>query len=216
MAEQERGGSAFRRRQPGRSGWAVAAIVCSCAVFCLPLTLLGTLLGVVAIAHVRALPGRRGLGLAVAAVIIGGLTTSLWAAGAVWWDRAVREPVRRGPVEAIAAGLSGDASRFQAAFYDRSPIPPDEAESFLEEMRRRYGPRVSLAPGEGRAPTAPLMQRGRVGCPYTLVHADGTARMEAVFVIYEPDDSRLVLRFESLTIIDPPNPPLRFPAEAGP
>lgn len=214
---------AFVRRQPGLSGWALAAVLLAVAVMCPPLPLIGALLGLKALHHVNAVPGRRGRGLALTAITVGLAATIAWTAAAIWWDRSVRQPIRRGPDAALAAGLAGDVAGFQAGFAT-GPVDAGAADAFLQELERRYGSYVGLSPADAavRVPPAdadpePVMRGGRVTCPYEL-HFARQQRVPALatFQVFAPGDG-LVRRFTALEILDPPRPPLRYPpSDAAP
>ena len=100
------------------SGWAIAAFLCSLAVFCPPLTILSPLLAVRALYHIKTAPGRKGRGQAILALVLGGLTTLGWSWGAWWWNGNIRWPMIQGPVESMRAGLSGDLEGFKSGFFE--------------------------------------------------------------------------------------------------
>jgi hypothetical protein len=203
------------RRQPGTSGWAVAALTFSVAI-CPPLCLIGVLLGIKALQHVAAVPGRRGRGMAVAAIVLGLVATAGWTAAATWWHLNARRPMLEGPRRPLAAGLAGDPAAFQAGFaVEEAGAGRPEAEAFLAEVGRRYGGLVTMVVADraGRR-DRPVMQNGRVTIPYSVTFTDGRIDALASFLVFDPATRRMVLDFEWLVLLDADRGHLAYPASA--
>ena len=136
-ADQEGGEFA---EPPRTSGLAIASLVCS-LVFCCPLTtLLGPLLGAIAIAMIGGNPARKGKGVAAAGIIIGLLLSAAWAGMIYVGYTTVVKPTMVGPLEEIKALQDGDYDTFRATMFgDLAGLSDDELRVFGEELESRYG-----------------------------------------------------------------------------
>ncbi|MHC4080309.1 MAG: DUF4190 domain-containing protein [Planctomycetota bacterium] len=201
--------------QPRRvSLWALLSLLCGVAVFCPVTSVLGPLLGLVALAEIRRKPQRTGRRLAVAGITIGLLATAGWAATARWWHVNARVPMLRGPVEALAAGLGGDVAGFRVGFAGGGAAD-DGAQAFLEEVGGRYGRLVGSAqrPSSQETDPAPAdMSRPRI--VYLFEFESGPVETEAQFVVWEPGQG-LVLKFAWLAFRDQESGDLVYPASAA-
>ncbi|MHC4766770.1 MAG: DUF4190 domain-containing protein [Planctomycetota bacterium] len=194
--------------------WALLSLLCGVAVFCPVTSVLGPLLGVVALGEIRRKPARSGTRLAVTGIVIGLLATAGWAATARWWHVNAREPMLQGPAEALAAGLDGDVARFRAGFVGRATAD-DEARAFLDEVAGRYGRLVGSTQRPSFAETAPVQadtRRPRVA--YTFEFESGPVEAEAEFVVWAPGQG-LVLEFAWLAFRDQELGHLVYPASAA-
>jgi len=189
--------------------------VCSVILFCLPISVLGGVLGVKALREVRIRPAVRGRGLAMAAIVIALLNIGLWSAGAVWWHANFRRPMLHGPIEAIRAGQAGDVASFRAGFILDS-VPSDEAcAGFLNDLTARYGRLLAMRQvDDGRAPPD-RYQLGSYRIPYQMEFETGPIMAEGLFVISTPQEG-LVARFAWLAVRDPARGDMVFPASAAP
>ncbi len=204
----------IRRRGAGTSGWALAAALCSSVFFCPLLTLIGPILGVRALFHINALPGRRGRGLALAGIIVGSLASLWWLVVALWWNANARRPMIEGPRVAMQAGQAGDLPAFKSAFTGAGASASDEeARAFLDELTRRYGPLRLSIQGSAEDRQGPAMTDGRVSIPYELIFSGGsTVQARAEFIVTEPGSLRPTLKFGSIHVIDPQEGDLAYPA----
>ncbi|MHC5003824.1 MAG: hypothetical protein ACYTJ0_11945 [Planctomycetota bacterium] len=194
------------------SGWALAAFLLASAVLCPPLPLIGALLGIRALSHVRAVPGRGGHRLAVAAILLGLAATIGWTAAGWWWNGHVRRPILAGPAAALDAGFAGDLAGFRDGFTARAASEAD-AGRFLQELAARYGAWRGLEPGRDAAAAAGApMTAGGVDCPYRLRFDRQTVDAVARFVIFEPG-AGFVGGFGRLEVLDPDRGRLVYPPE---
>ena len=200
---------------PRTSGWAISALLCSLAVFCPPLTILSPLLAVRALYHIKTAPRRKGRGLAIMALVLGGLTTLGWGWGAWWWNGNIRMPMIRGPLEALRAGTTGDLAGFKSGFFGDGAISSDEeAGRFLSELESRYGRLLSMAQwkGQGAAPAGYQMRGYRI--TYLMSFETGPINAEGSFVITSADHPGFIGRFVWLALFDEEQGDLVYPASA--
>ncbi len=199
---------------PRTSRWSIAAILCSSAIFCPPLALVGPLLGVYALIDIRRRPHLKGRRLAVAGMVIGLLVTAGWIRGAWWWDRNARAPMLTGPRTAFAAGFAGDLKGFKAEFIGDAATARDaEVATFIVKLRRRYGEFIDCASDEeGQVDGSALDQAG-VSIPYTLRFERAEVEARAVFHVWAEDEPGLVLKFSSVVVLDPEEGDLAYPQE---
>jgi hypothetical protein len=153
-----------------RSGWAVAALFCSMAIFCPVLTLLGPMLGLRALVQISTHPNRFGKGMAWTAVVLGLAATSAWISLAIWWNFNARPLMLHGPREAIHAGYAKDWQGFrQSLSADAAAASDEEIKQFFAQLESRYGPFIDsaqtpdaksiISPDGGRAVTISYLLR---------------------------------------------------------
>jgi hypothetical protein len=195
------------------SPWAVAAALCGMFVLCPLATMAAPLLGVRALADIRANPGRRGRRLAYGAIVMGLVITAAYLGLAWWWNDNVRVPIKQGPLAELAAGFGGDVAAFEAGFVtDGIAVLPGEASSFLATLGERYGAlhgssqrviaddeRVNYGFAGGVARVA-----------YRLHFDTGAVDADAAFVLASPGRPR-VLKWSWIAIRDPDHPELVYP-----
>lgn len=193
----------------------MGALACSLFVFCLPLSLVGAVLGFKALAEIKADPGLGGRKAARAAIVIATLATLAWCAGAAWWHFTIRRPMIRGPIAALLSGQAGDLDGFRAGFTGEAAEASDEeARAFLDELSTRYGRLLAVeqAP-DGRPPTDRYQIEG-YRIPYQMEFEAGPIMAEGRFVISSPGQG-VVGRFAWLAIHDPDAGDLVFPLSAA-
>lgn len=193
------------------SGLAIASLICSC-IFCCPITtLLGPLLGLIAVLRIKSNPQLKGTGLAVVAILLGLIFTILQGFGAKFmWDNFYRVMLR-GPNDALVAGFGGDPAGFRTDFTgDAENATDPEIQAFVDDLRDRYGEFTkawihpeSDFPGTGDESTE---------MTYELVFADATVTCDAMVVLFQPPDGPPSFLLESLTVRDPNLGDLHFPA----
>ncbi|MHC4107102.1 MAG: hypothetical protein ACYSXF_09895 [Planctomycetota bacterium] len=201
------------------SVWAIVAMLCSAAIFCPLLTLIGPLIAIRALVEIRRGEAVRGQGFALAAIAIGLLATVGWVYGAYWWDRHARAPMLAGPQAALHAGFAGDVAGFRDDFCCEAAAAPDlEAIAFINELRRRYGEFVESAGLPDRQPEGSALDPAGVGIWYRLRFERAEVDARAVFHVWADGQSGLVLKFSSVAVVDPQRGELVFPASraAGP
>jgi len=199
------------------SPWAVASMLCSAAVFCPLATLLGPTLGVKALADIRSRPGLKGTRLALAGIIIGLFATFAWIGVAMWWDRAVRQPILDGPLPELVAGFHGNIAGFQQGFYGLgSELPQADAIAFINELTRRYGQFHTMQQAPLAADAEPMAQ-GPIDprIEYVLEFERGMVTARAEFVIFPDEGAGIVGKWRSIEILDDDLGRLVYPPESS-
>jgi hypothetical protein len=214
-------GEAARGNARGRpmrtSGWALVALLCSLGVFCPVLTIVGPVLGVIALREIGRSDARRGRGLAWAAIVLGAVVTAAWAGGGIWWHVNVRRPLLSGPQAELRAGFAGDVAAFKAGFTSDGASASDaEARSFLNALSSRYGTFIEASLDMPDDADAAAVDRHRPVLPYRLVFDGQTVQGEAAFVIADAATGRLLCRFDWLIVYDDRLGNLRYPPSEDP
>jgi hypothetical protein len=204
----------LQRRQPGFSGWALAALLCSTVLFCPLATMLGVLLGVRSLYHVRAVPGRRGRGVAMAAIVIGLVATVGWITFGLWWNRNARQLMHDGPSTFIAIGQAGDVEGFRDGFVDGGGTP-EAATGFLQALTAEHGLIRSARQGDAQGADGPVLVDGRLTIRYVFLFDEGEAAGRAEFVVFEEGLMDLELRFGWVEV-EGPGGRLRYPERERP
>jgi hypothetical protein len=185
------------------------------AVFCPIASLLGPLLGVVALARIRRRPHLRGTKVAVTGIVIGLLATGGWAATARWWHVNARLPMLEGPVAALKKGLAGDVGGFTRGFVAHDAAGDQaEAAAFLNEVAGRFGRLRGSTQRVGDQASAPAANPRRPRIAYTFEFESGPVEAEAQFVIWD-EGTGLVFKFAWLALRDRERGDLAFPKSAG-
>jgi len=194
------------------SPWAIASLMCSAVVVCPLATLLGPLLGLKAIAEIRARPGLKGIPLAVAGIALGLATTLLWIGAAIWLNVAVRQPILAGPEPELRAGFRGEIESFKAGFV--AEVPDAIAIEFINELTRRYGPFLGIEQDSAASPP----EADDLADPdedfivhYIMSFERGLLEAEAAFVPFK--NMRPVGKWRWIVIKDDELGDLRYPPE---
>lgn len=211
---EDAGAAGYAPPQPKMSGLAVASLVCSLFICCPIVTLIGPLLGLSAIISISANPAeRRGKGLAIAGIIIGILTTALWAAGIYFGAQLMRgagEFVTQEVPAAFDAGYDDKFLEFRAVLSARASrsATDDEIRQFLADLESRYGPYVGM-----RLPSDMSSYQGSddgLLMPMEFEFEGGRIVDAELLLILEELDAG-GWRLDSLTIPDPTLGPITFP-----
>ena len=197
-----------------RCGMATASLICSLILCCPIVTLVGVILGIVALMRIRgsAMSGR---GLAWAGIIIGILTTTLttlFMIIAVNVGLGVLEQTPESVTTAIKAGITGDIEKFRMEFtHEAVAASDDEITSFLETISTRYGvfdkaviDMATMQVGQQPSGDEPEL-------PIQLVFETKTISAIAVFTIAKGTDSLIDVQIQCLLIRDPENGDVAFP-----
>ena len=197
-----------------RCGMATASLICSLILCCPIVTLVGVILGIVALLKIRgsAMSGR---GLAWAGIIIGILTTTLttlFMIIAINIGLGVLEQTPESVTTAIKAGITGDIEKFRMEFtHDAVAASDDEITSFLETITTRYGvfdkaviDMATMQAGQQPSGDEPEL-------PIQLVFETKTISAIAVFTIAKGTDSLIDVQIQCLLIRDPENGDVAFP-----
>jgi len=199
-----------------RCGMATASLICSLILCCPIVTLVGVILGIVALLKIRgsAMSGR---GLAWAGIIIGILTTTLttlFMIIAINIGLGVLEQTPESVTTAIKAGITGDIEKFRMEFtHDAVAASDDEITSFLETITTRYGvfDKAVIDMATMQAGQQPSTGEGESELPIQLVFETKTISAIAVFTLAIGTDSLIDVQIQCLLIRDPENGDVAFP-----
>lgn len=196
--------------RPRVTPWATASLLCSVVVFCPVASLIAPLLGMKAIAEIRAKPGVGGLNLAVAGIIIGVISVLGWAGLATWWHYNVRLPMMEGPLAEIRAAQMGNPAVFRAAFVgDAAQATDEEIAVFLSAMARRWGVLRAITPDLSPDADASGEHRFHARVPYVFHFEQGVVVPARVELLLFADGLRP--RWMSITLHDEMRGDLTFP-----
>ena len=165
------------------SGLAITSLVCS-LIFCCPVTtVIGVILGLIAVVTIGGNPMRKGKGLAAAGIIIGLLATCLQVWGGFRIYETMMKPVLDGPKYVLEAGNAGDVSGFKAGFHGPGAAATDaEATAFIAELQQRYGAFVSCEFSPNQSSNTAV---GQTSAPFEYVlsfeNATVNAKAEMIF-----------------------------------
>ena len=191
--------------------WALASLLCAIAFICPIAPILSLVFALVGTLDLRRHPHRRGKRMVTAGVIVSVLALGGWGVAARLWEVHARRPMLYGPVEAIAAGQTGDVAGFRVAFLDRTSEP--EAVAFLDSVTERYGRLAGSSQRDDGAQPVSTVRRARI--PYTFLFETGPVEAEAEFII-AAEHGGFVLRFAWVVIHDPVMGDLVYPATEAP
>jgi hypothetical protein len=129
--------------QPQRSGLATTAMVCSFIICCPITTIVGPILGVIALLTLRGKPHLTGKGFAWTAIVVGLISTILWVVAGLFLGRmAVNFIEQAGEVTTttIQAGFDKDYATVRAGLtQSSSDVTDEEIAQFITELESRYG-----------------------------------------------------------------------------
>lgn len=126
-----------------RSRLAVTSLVCSLIICCPITTILGPLLGVIALIKMKSKPHLSGKGFAWSGIVVGVIVTILWVFASLFFVKIATgfiEQTRRVSTETIQAGYDGDYETFREHL-TRSAAQVSDAEikTFIELLENRFG-----------------------------------------------------------------------------
>ena len=128
--------------QKTRSGLATASLICSLIICCPVATLVGVILGIVALLKMRG-SQMTGRGLAWAGIIVGVLATvfsTLFIVFAANAAMSVLDETPKAVTTALKAGISGDVQSFRSEFaHDAVSANDKEVSAFIATLTSRYG-----------------------------------------------------------------------------
>jgi hypothetical protein len=197
-----------------RSSMATASLICSLILCCPIVTLVGIILGIVALVRIRG-SEMSGRGLAWAGIVIGILTTSLttiFIIIAMNIGFGVLEQTPESVTTAIKAGMTGDIVTFRSEFtHDAVAASDDEITSFLELISTRYGvfDKAVIDMATMQAGQQPSGDEPEI--PIQLVFETKTISAVTVFTVVEGAESLVDVQISCLLIRDPENGDTAFP-----
>jgi hypothetical protein len=206
---------------PKTSGLAITALILSLVgiIPCVGLLTapIGFLLGLIGAVTIGGNPNRKGVGLAVAAIVIGGLLALGQGYGTYWFSSKVGGAIQKvmsGPNDALQAGLNGDIAAFKAEFYGAGATAADaEAQAFLDELTNRYGDFVSCRFDDTSGQAAqPAPGQTSLPFPYVLTFSSGTVNAETEIVFGDQNTgAAFINKLGYILVFDPDRGDLRYP-----
>jgi hypothetical protein len=199
--------------------WAVGSLLCSVAICCPVMTIIGPALGLRALVQIKANPAMLGRRMALTGIIVGTVATLLWIGGFFWWHYKARLPMLNGPQAELRAGLSGNIAGFKAGFTGPGAQGSDaEVISFLHELSSRYGTFIDAAVNPSPSNPTSLADPSSLRISYLFRFTNGQVEAEALFVTFGPSSvmPHPVFKWKWIRVIDPRRGDLVYPvAEAA-
>ena len=195
---------------------AVTALVSSLIFFCPITTLLGPILGLIALGTMGS--EKKGKGLAITSILIGVILTALWA---YFGNAAYNEfkkaivVVMDGPKPALVAGFGDDVAGFKDQFYGDGAAATDaDAIEFISAMRERYGEYVSCQfdqntnqPQAGQ-PSAPFQ--------YQITFDQKVVDCEAEIIFADQVTGKFIMKLGYIIMSDEELGDLEYPPSSSP
>ncbi len=194
---------------------AITSLILS-LIFCCPVTTIaGIVTGAIAVVFTtkdRSLSGRW---IAILAIAISLAGTALQIGASFQGYNLVIMPILTGPQAALKDGESGDISEFQSHFALTAAQgnTAEDAKSFLDDVKERYGTFTGASLDQGSAPNKlPSAKQGFVG-DYQLDFANGRVRATCDVEIVDAGGN-LSMKLKSLLIHDAKEGDIAFPTSA--
>jgi hypothetical protein len=203
------------------SGLAITALVFSllgiipcCGAVTAPI---GALLGLIGAAILGPNAAKKGRGMSIAAFIIGLILIAAQIAVGRWGYNTMWKPVVDGPAAALTAASSGHVTAFKSHFHgDGASAPDAEAQTFLDELSRRYGAFVRCHLDEAAMKgQQPPFGQPQVTFPYQIEFQNKTVSAEAEMIFSDPARGGFVMKWGFITIFDPDLGDLTYPSSAA-
>ena len=200
--------------QQKRSGLATASLICSLIVCCPIVTIVGVILGIVALFRIRS-SGMTGRGLAWSGIIIGLLTTIVSSLIIAFIASAAMEVLDQTPklvTTAIQSGIDGDVEAFRAEFsFEAASAQDEEVATFIETLTSRYGTFdeavIDMAAMQGSQESS----NGQAELPMQLVFETQSVSSTVVIDIGQSEESWIDVKIQCLSIHDSEKGDLAFP-----
>jgi hypothetical protein len=198
-----------------QSGLAITALVFSLILCCPLTTLLGPILGVVALATIGSNPMRKGKGMAVVAIIIGLIASAAWGGLIVYGVRKsieMSKAIENAPANAMNAGYAGNFLGVRSEFYGPGATATDaDIAEFFDTLKSRYGNFKSVKISNQRNSNPPMGQPS-ISLPHDFVFDGATVAGNIDFVIMDQVTGQWIWgKIDSITIRDPALGDLSFP-----
>jgi hypothetical protein len=179
-----------------RSGMATASLICALILCCPIVTLIGVILGIVALLRMRG-KGLTGRGLAWAGIIIGLVVTVLSSLFLY---------------VATNVGIAGDMESFRSEFtHGAIGASDEEITSFVEILTERFGVFDQAVIDMATIQSAQQPLSNEPELPIQLVFETKTVSAIAVFTIVEGTETLIDIQIQCLSIHDPDNGDIAFP-----
>lgn len=169
---------------PRTSAMAITALVFS-LICCIPTTVLGLILGVISAVQIAGNPQKKGMGIAVVAIVLGlifsGAQAVLYPMGwKVFADMATL--MAEGPAPAMEKGYAGDLQGFRDSFYGNGATASDaEVQAFLDSVKDACGDfQSALMTGQ------PAMGDQQPVITYSLTFSDTVVNADVQLIFSDP------------------------------
>ncbi len=193
------------------SGLAITSLIFSLILCCPVTTIIGPLLGLVALVRIGRNPALKGRGLAFAAIIMGVVFSIAQGIGMYQGYQFMFRPIMDGPRVVLETGFANDPTGFRAEFYGAGAAGTDaEVQVFVDELRRRYGEFVSLRLDQTDGPQ-PAFGQTSAPFPYEVTFENATVTVEAEMVFADEVTGAFVMKWGSITIFDSDLGDLTYP-----
>lgn len=195
------------------SGMAISSLVCS-LICCIPITtILGAVLGALALVRISGNPALRGKGFAVGGLILG-ITFTAIQGWIVYGAVTTYVMFKASPYQALEPGFRGDYASMRAHFGPNGMSATDEeAQAFIESLRSRYGELIesTIRWEDYRGMAQPTPGATEVTLPWVLVFDRGEVRAELTFREQDQVKSADSVIFYAITVVDGTDGNLTFP-----
>ena len=205
---------------PKTSGLAITSLVFSLTgiIPCLGLLTapIGAILGLIAMLAISSNSARKGMGLAVAGLILGLVFAGGQGAG-TWWvvnkGKEMFAAMTSGPNDALQAGFAGDIAGFKDGFYGSGSMASDEeATAFIDELRTRYGEFVSCQMDESQT-AQPTPGQTSMPVAYTVTFENEAMPAEAEIIFADQATGAMPFKPGYIIVFDAELGDLKFPAD---
>lgn len=196
---------------------AITSLVLS-LIFCCPLTTIaGIVTGAIAVVFTTTNRTLSGRWIAILAIIISIAGTAMQIGVTYQGYNTVLVPILTGPQSALKDGDGGDVSAFQSHFALTAAEgnTQEDAKSFLDEVKDRYGAFTGASLDQGSAPNKMPSATQAFAGEYQLDFANGKMRATCAIEIADTKGT-LSMKLKSLLIRDAKLGDLSFPDSETP
>jgi len=195
---------------------AIIALVCSLIFFCPITTILGPILGIVAMIGVGSDPQKKGKGLAVTAIVLGVVFTAGQGYFGYRIGKFGMDIVRymmQAPNAALTAGFDGDMQGFKDEFHGRGATLSDQqAQQFIDTLRERYGEFQTVNFPQQQA-QQPAPGQTTAVMPYQLQFSNVTVDAEVELILADPNTGQFIKKLGYILIKDEERDNVRYPPQ---
>ncbi len=196
---------------------AITSLILS-LIFCCPVTTIaGIVTGAIAVVFTTTNRTLSGRWIAILAIIISLAGTAMQIGVAYQGYNTVLMPIFTGPQTALRDGDSGDVSAFQSHFALSAADgnTQEDAKSFLDEVKERYGAFTGASLDQSSAPNKMPSAMQAFVAEYQLDFANGRVGATCAIEIADPKGA-LSMKLKSLLIHDAKLGDLSFPDSETP
>ena len=196
---------------------AIASLVLS-LIFCCPLTTIaGIVTGAIAVVFTTTNRSLSGRWIAILAIVISIAATAMQIGVAYQGYNNVLMPILTGPQSALKDGEAGDLSAFQSHFAltVAEGNTQEDAKSFLDDVKERYGAFTGASLDQGSTPNKMPSATQAFTADYQLDFANGKVRATCAIEIADTSGA-LSMKLKSLLIHDAKLGDVSFPNSETP